>query len=121
MDQRSLAYRGLWIDGGVSPAVAYGVQTLDLRGERAPVPPRTVGGNTHMARTLAGNRPNTKRAYTPKIDQPIRWASISSAIRPSRELPDASSPGDHTAIDALPGATAKMPPPTPLLPGNPTR
>ena len=57
----------------------------------------------------------------PKTDQPVRAASISSARDPSRELPLVFSPGDQTAIEARPGATARMPPPTPLLPGNPTR
>ena len=62
-----------------------------------------------------------RRYRTPKIDQPIRLVSASSAMRPRCELPLASRPGDHTAIDALPGAIARMPPPTPLLPGRPTR
>ncbi len=59
--------------------------------------------------------------HAPKIDQPIRFANISSAIRPRCELPLESRPGDQTAIEALPGTTANMPPPTPLLPGRPTR
>ncbi len=58
--------------------------------------------------------------HAPKIDQPMRWDSISSAIRPRCELPQASSPGDQTAIEALPGAIARIPPPTPLLPGRQT-
>ena len=37
---------------------------------------------------------------------------------PSSELPNAFRPGDQTAIDACPGTTARMPPPTPLLPGS---
>ncbi len=60
-------------------------------------------------------------AQGPKIDQPIRFVSASSAIRPRCEFPEASSPGDHAAMDALSGAMARMPPPTPLLPGKPTR
>ena len=48
-------------------------------------------------------------------------ASISSAIAPASELPLALRPGDHTAMDALPGAISKIPPPTPDLPGMPTR
>jgi hypothetical protein len=58
---------------------------------------------------------------SPKIDHPSRLVSRSSAMRPRCELPDASRPGDHTAIEALPGAIARMPPPTPLFPGRPTR
>lgn len=57
----------------------------------------------------------------PNIDQPVCSTSISSARVPSLLLPILSRPGDHTAIDALLGAMARMPPPTPLLPGKPTR
>ena len=31
------------------------------------------------------------------------------------------NPGDHTAIEARPGTMTRMPPPTPLFPGSPTR
>lgn len=62
-----------------------------------------------------------RRRHAPKIDQPIRLVSASSAMRPRCELPFGSSPGDHAAMDALPGAIAKIPPPTPLFPGSPTR
>jgi hypothetical protein len=34
-------------------------------------------------------------------------------------LPASSSGGDTTAMPNLPGDTAMMPPPTPLLPGRP--
>lgn len=57
----------------------------------------------------------------PKIDQPRRLLSASSARRPSRELPEPSRPGDQTQAEATPGTTTIMPPPTPLLPGTPTR
>ena len=70
-------------------------------------------------RGFGAREPELRQA--PKIDQPSRLDSISSAIRPRCELPEASNPGDHTAIEALPGATARIPPPTPLLPGSPTR
>ena len=59
--------------------------------------------------------------HAPKIDQPIFLVRASSATRPRWELPLASSPGDQTAIEALPGAIARTPPPTPLFPGRPTR
>jgi voltage-gated potassium channel Kch len=49
-------------------------------------------------------------------DQPVRWVSRSSASAPSCELPLSFSPGDHTAIDAMPGATASIPPPRPICP-----
>ena len=61
------------------------------------------------------------RRHAPNIDQPILLVSASSAIRPKWEFPETSRPGDQTAIEALPGAIANIPPPTPLLPGRPTR
>ena len=39
---------------------------------------------------------------SPKIDQCIRFASFSNAIAARCELPLASRPGDHTAIETLP-------------------
>jgi putative endonuclease len=58
--------------------------------------------------------------FPPKIDQPVRSLSCFRARVASWELPTALSPGDQTAIDAMSGAIARMPPPTPLLPGSPT-
>jgi hypothetical protein len=63
----------------------------------------------------------TPEPHAPKIDQPILLLRASSATRPRWELPFASRPGDQAAMEALPGAIARMPPPTPLLPGSPTR
>ncbi len=57
----------------------------------------------------------------PKDDQSSLSVSISRARVPSSELPLSFSPGDHTAIEAVLGAIARMPPPTPLLAGRPTR
>ena len=59
--------------------------------------------------------------YEPKMDQPVRCASISSAVDPNLLLPKVSRPGDQTAMEALPGAMARIPPPTPLFAGRPTR
>ena len=56
-----------------------------------------------------------KISQAPNTDHSIRLANCSSAAVPSLELPTWSSPGDQTAIEA------KMPPPTPDLPGRPTR
>ena len=56
-----------------------------------------------------------------KTDQPVARESRSSAAVPCFELPWRSRPGDQTAIEAVFGTTARMPPPTPLLPGKPTR
>ena len=56
----------------------------------------------------------------PNTDQPVSRTNASIAAVPSLELPCAFSPGDQTAIEARPGAMAKMPPPTPDFPGNPT-
>jgi len=63
-------------------------------------------------------------ATTPRYqntDQPIRWLSSSSAAIPASELPAALSSGDQTHTVNCPGTTATIPPPTPLLPGKPTR
>jgi len=46
-------------------------------------------------------------AKAQKIDQFIIFASLSSAIEPSLELPLALSPGDHTASEATPGTIPK--------------
>ena len=62
-----------------------------------------------------------REGYGAKIDQFIILASFSSAIDPSLELPLALRPGDQTASDATPGTMPNIPPPTPLLPGMPTR
>ena len=57
----------------------------------------------------------------PNTDQPVSRASRSTANVPSCELPCGFSPGDQTAMEARPGAITSMPPPTPDLPGKPTR
>ena len=51
----------------------------------------------------------------------MRCDSASSAAMPISELPAAFSSGDQTQTVKRPGTTATMPPPTPLLPGSPTR
>ena len=78
-----------------------------------------IGSPYRGLSALAETSSPTQR-QSPKTDQPVRAASISSATAPSCELPTLFKPGDQTAIEAMPGATAKMPPPTPLLPGRPT-
>ena len=45
----------------------------------------------------------------------------SSVSIPMYEFPCSFSSGLHTAILSLPGMMATTPPPTPLLPGIPTR
>ena len=57
----------------------------------------------------------------PNTDQPVARATASIASAPRLELPTAFNPGDQTAIEARPGAIAKIPPPTPGFPGQPTR
>ena len=74
-----------------------------------------------LARRLAGPVAGGIGSQLPNTDHPVRWTSRSSATTPSREFPARSRPGDQTQIAALPGATARMPPPTPLFAGNPTR
>jgi hypothetical protein len=54
-------------------------------------------------------------------DRPVSVVNRSSASTPATELPRASSPGLHTHRPQRFGMTATMPPPTPLLPGRPTR
>lgn len=67
----------------------------------------------------AGFRP-CKRCQ-PNTDHPVSRTKASIAAVPSFELPCVFRPGDQTAIDAWPGAMANIPPPTPDLPGRPTR
>ena len=74
---------------------------------------------TYHAATAAGFRACTR--CQPNTDHSISRAKPSTAVVPSVELPCAFRPGDQTAMDARPGAMAKIPPPTPDLPGRPTR
>ena len=58
---------------------------------------RRPGESTHShCATWATRGPR----QAPKIDHPSRFVSRSSAMRPRCELPDASRPGDHTAIES---------------------
>ena len=69
-------------------------------------------------------QPRGRKGHPPRAvntDQPVASDSRSSASEPNWELPRALRPGDQTAIDASPGTIARMPPPTPDLPGMPTR
>jgi transposase-like protein len=61
------------------------------------------------------------RRALPKTDQSVLELINSSPSVPSQLLPIESSAGDHTAIEAQCGTTARIPPPTPDLAGNPTR
>lgn len=56
-----------------------------------------------------------------KTDRPVRVVKRSRAATPATELPRSSRPGLQTHRVQRPGTTAMMPPPTPLLPGRPTR
>ena len=47
--------------------------------------------------------------------------NASSAASPAAELPEGPSAGLHTQATPRSGMTARMPPPTPLLAGSPTR
>ena len=51
---------------------------------------------------------------------PVCVVKCSKKSDPANELPDLSSPGDHTAKVISFGITATIPPPTPLFAGNPT-
>jgi hypothetical protein len=90
------------------------------------VPHEAVPERHHVEKAAnSGRKPETpqaeRRAAGPKTDHPARRDSSSRAHVPTRELPWSFSPGDHTTIAAMPGAMARMPPPTPLFPGSPTR
>ncbi len=61
------------------------------------------------------------RAHAQNTDSPVRVVKRSRAATPATELPRSSRPGLHTHSVHRPGTTAMMPPPTPLLPGRPTR
>ena len=78
---------------------------------------RHPGNNQAVIRDERTKRP--KRPYS--TEQLVSWLNRSSATVPTTEVPNRSSSGDHTAIAALPGTMATMPPPTPLLAGRPTR
>ncbi len=54
-------------------------------------------------------------------DSPVSVVKRSRAATPATELPRSSRPGLHTQSVHRPGTTAMIPPPTPLLPGRPTR
>ena len=54
-------------------------------------------------------------------EQTVQASVITLLETLSADLTAALASGDQTAMEALRGATAKMPPPTPLLPGRPTR
>ena len=78
--------------------------------------------DTREAAGQAGYRP-CKRCWRdqPNTLHPVARASRSMASVPSCELPCGPRPGDQTAMLARPGATARIPPPTPDFPGKPTR
>lgn len=66
-----------------------------------------------------GRNPHSRNQAN--TDHPVFSTSFSSATAPARLVPAALRPGDQTQIAPCPGASATMPPPTPLLPGRPTR
>ena len=55
------------------------------------------------------------------MDRAVILVNNSKAITPAKELPAESNPGDQTHTASSPGTKAKMPPPTPLFAGKPTR
>lgn len=64
---------------------------------------------------------SSRRWTGQKIDHPVRVVNASRAASPAVEFPDGPSAGLHTQIVQRSGMTARMPPPTPLFAGNPTR
>ena len=83
----------------------------------------SAGRSRCCARTVRRGLTVVPRPRGPvqKTDQPVLVVKASSAASPAVELPDSPSAGLHTAIVARSGMTARMPPPTPLLQGSPTR
>ncbi len=77
---------------------------------------------TNGCRPFGGRHPHSVSERSgQKIDSSVRVVSSSSAFMPITELPLPLSRGLHTATEYFCGQTAAIPPPTPLLPGNPTR
>ena len=83
--------------------------------------PYTALDSSQVSQTATPPRRTTSEPANQNTDHPIRELSNSSAAIPARELPAAFNSGDHTHTVNCPGTMATIPPPTPLLPGNPTR
>ena len=87
----------------------------------------TVIDGAVSASTSSTEKPLSQASQLPQgdrvqnTDHPIRSLNNSNAFIPASELPAAFSSGDHTHTVNCPGTTATIPPPTPLLPGRPTR
>ncbi len=83
--------------------------------------PYTALDSSQVSQTATPPHRTTSESADQNTDHPIRELSNSSAAIPARELPAAFNSGDHTHTVNCPGTIATIPPPTPLLPGNPTR
>ena len=87
----------------------------------------TVIDGAVSASTSSTEKPLSQASQLPQgdrvqnTDHPIRSLNNSNAFIPASEFPAAFNSGDHTHTVNCPGTTATIPPPTPLLPGNPTR
>lgn len=68
-----------------------------------------------------GMLPEQPAPGSQNTESPVSVVKRSSAATPETELPRSSRPGLQTQSVQWPGTTAMMPPPTPLLPGSPTR
>ena len=113
----------LW--GGAFPFVAValtGLPPLTVASARTPNRENVSLFDTREVAVQAGYRP-CKRCWRdqPNTLHPVARARRSMASVPSCELPCGPRPGDQTAMLARPGATARIPPPTPDFPGKPTR
>ena len=102
--------------------------TCELRARRlgAGLRGHRVRGTDHRGRpgfrrACAGPPPTTSSAATQKTVQSEYVVNASSAASPAAELPEGPSVGLHTQATPRSGMTARMPPPTPLLAGSPTR
>ena len=82
---------------------------------------QTVGKGIGHAIWLAKDEIKDGEDILIVLGDTIFEADLKSAFVPASELPFSFNPGDQTQTLNSPGITAKIPPPTPLLPGSPTR
>ena len=119
---RSHAERGDELDTDmIVPTLRVGMPPGTLR---VPSVSTRLESRAVVTRSVTGCVPTRSvgtSSTTQNTDHPIRSLNNSSAFIPASEFPAAFNSGDHTHTVNCPGTTATIPPPTPLLPGKPTR
>lgn len=98
--------------------LALGHDCLSIQGPKCPQNGRA---GTHRISTVSGPFIGPGSQTHQNTDQFNLCATSSSALSARTELPLLSSPGLQATMEPRPGATATIPPPTPLLQGKPTR